>query len=110
MKEQNLDIKAGKLFFLSEGEYSDYGIKGHFLALVDINKELLAGIKNQCIADIKVDGYIGQYGRPIDINDEHDILVEVSEIFLGKLVASGSVMDIDVQEIHYSTYDSFELC
>ena len=87
-KEQNSEVKAGKLFCISRGKYSDYGYCGHFLALQDITRKLLQEIVDEC-------------------NSEKETLDDVwdaSDLFMPKLIRRGLVIDIDVQEIHTGSY------
>jgi len=81
MLNNNINIKAGKLFCWSTGEYSDYQYIGHFLALVNIDSELQI-----------------QESKGIDRKNRQ--YRSMAGLLLPELIRSGVVMSIDVQEIH----------
>lgn len=101
-------VAAGKLFCFSEGEYSDYGYVGHFLALVPITKDLFEQVKAACMVRIR-SGEVESYGKPVDIDDEGDVNRAMRDLFLPELVRAGAVMDIDCAELHLGSYGRLEL-
>lgn len=96
MAQQNIDIKAGKLFCISRGEYSDYRYEGHFLALQDIDRALLQSIVDECNAQKAKDEEGGKW-------------TNAEDLFLPELIRRGYVMDIDVTEIHTGSYSDLYL-
>jgi hypothetical protein len=107
--ENGLYVKAGKLFCFSEGEYSDYGYCGHFLALEDITTELFERTKDRIKAQI-AEGIKDAYGDIVNADSDH---YEKSSImarrFLPELIRQGAIMDIDCTEIHLRSYGRLEL-
>lgn len=101
-------VPAGKLFCFTEGEYSDYGIKGTFLALEEINQELFERIRKELMARWLIDPPT-VHGWSADLNDESDVTRLLSDEFLPALIRAGVVMDIDVVHIHYGSYGRIEL-
>lgn len=92
-------VEAGKLFCFSEGQYSDFGYVGHFLALVPITKELFEQVKQRCMERIKAGEY--KFGeRAVDMESKWDVNVAVRNSFIPELVRTGAVLDIDVEEIY----------
>jgi hypothetical protein len=81
---RNIDIKAGRLFCFTSGEYSDYSLNGFFLALVDITRETLDAVKATL--------------------DEEEYIWAGQEEFISALIKSGAVMVIDCEEIHCGSY------
>lgn len=96
MMSQNMDVKAGKLFCTSRGEYSDYRVEGHFLALRDIDRALLQTIVDECNAQKTKDEEDGKW-------------TNAEDLFLPELIRRGYVMDIDVTEIHTGSYGDLAL-
>lgn len=96
-------VKAGKLFCFSEGEYSDYGYVGHFLALEDITADTFEKCKARCLERIKA-GEGEAYGAPPDIDDPSDVAHAMRGLFLPELVRMGVLMDIECVEIHIGSY------
>lgn len=97
-------VAAGKLFCFSQGEYSDYGYVGHFLALVPITKTLFEQVKDACMVRIRA-GEGKSYGLPVDLDDDGAVDRAMRDMFLPELVRSGAVMDIDCEELHLGNYD-----
>jgi hypothetical protein len=90
MKQQALHVPAGKLFCLSEGEYSDYGYCGHFLALVELTPSMMREVE----AEVKEQS-TGRY--------------EAQSKFTAALIRRGWVLDIDCVEIHTGSYGELSL-
>lgn len=55
-------VKAGRLFCVSEGSYSDYGINAFFVALEDITTELFQSIIDDLVAKAKTLDSIAERG------------------------------------------------
>jgi hypothetical protein len=98
MQNQNVDVKAGKLFCISRGEYSDYRYEGHFLALQDIDRATLQSVVDDCRAE---------HNRREESEDKY--WGNVEDLFMPELIRRGLVMDIDVQEIHTGSYGDLSL-
>ncbi len=96
-KKQNIHVKAGKLFVISEGEYSDYGYAGHFLALVEITPDMFQEVIDECLKHIPKE------------DDYFDTTYGASEKFLPALIRRGWVIDVDVQVIHKGSYGRLSL-
>lgn len=107
-EELKTHVKAGKLFCFSEGEYSDYGYVGHFLALDDITSETFAKAKGRCMERIR-NGEGESYGCKPDLDDESDVRRAMRDLFLPELIRMGVVMDIDCAEIHLGSYGCLKL-
>lgn len=106
-EEKNI-VEAGKLFCFSEGEYSDYGYVGHFLALEAISRTTFETCKDRCRARIMAgEGLV--YGSPPDIDDPSDVQYAMRGMFVPELIRMGVAMDIDVTEIHLGSYGRLEL-
>ena len=101
-------VQAGILFCFSEGEYSDYGYVGHFLALETITKKTFEQAKERCMVRIKK-GEGSVYGAPTDPGDEHDVNMAIRSLFLPELTRMGVLMDIDCEEVHLGSYGRLEL-
>ena len=101
-------VKAGKLFCFATGEYSDYGIQGHYLALVDITQELFDQAKGGALARIK-SGEYKRWGKQIDMEDEWEVSDAMFSLFVPELVRLGAIMDIDCAEIHIGSYGRLEV-
>ena len=86
-------IPAGKLFCFSEGEYSDYGYVGHFLALEEITWDTFTKAR---AAAFKADE-----------DDEWD--QESLDRFIAELIRMGVVMDVEVRQIHVGSYGRVEI-
>lgn len=101
MPTKNLEVKAGKLFCISRGEYSDYGVYGHFLALQDITHETFQEIVEECKTRQKVE------------NDKEawsaGDFYGADDRFVPELIRRGLVMDIDCYEIHTGSYGELGL-
>jgi hypothetical protein len=102
-------VAAGKLFCFSEGEYSDYGYVGHFLALEPITKDTFEKVKERCMERIK-NGEGKCYGDPVGPEaEEYEIQHAMRDLFLPELVRMGVVMDIDCATIHIGSYGRLDL-
>lgn len=99
-KIQNLNVKAGKLFCVSSGEYSDYGYGGHYLALVEITYPMFMEVVNELKA-------IEAAAREKTGYSPYDSVAQYN--FMAAIVKRGWVMDIDVQEIHIGSYSELDL-
>jgi len=97
MTRQNLDIKAGHVFYFTDGEYSDYCIQGHFLALRAIGEAELLAIAETVNAEC--DAAKARDGRR---RDRH-------ERFIAALIATGAVMAFDAQQIYMGSYGELDL-
>lgn len=109
---QNLQVKAGRLFCFSSGEYSDYGYQGHYLALQDIDKDFFDGVIERIEADLKKNGVPDQFTQEkieYYAADDYEISSAIERAFLPAIIRSGAVMEIDVQEIHIGSYGQIEL-
>jgi hypothetical protein len=102
-------VKAGKLFFLSSGYYSDYSIQGHFLALEDITTELFQSVVDELKAEIDSGTLRRSHDRAgveLSISNKNSIL---DDYFLPRLVKRGVILEIDVEEIEIGGYGELEI-
>lgn len=107
--EDDVFVKAGKLFCFSSGEYSDYGYEGHFLALVDINQALFQRIVDEIKADIN-EGKHELYGKKVTAeSDDYEKQCVLRDQFMPRLVRQGVILDIDCTEIYLGSYGRLEL-
>lgn len=107
-EDDKLIVAAGKLFCFSEGEYSDYGYIGHFLALEPITKSTFATCKARCLERVK-NGEGSSYGCPPDLDDENDVNRAMRDLFVAELTRMGVLMDIDCETIHIGSYGRLDL-
>jgi hypothetical protein len=104
-------VKAGKLFCLSEGEYSDFGYVGHFLALEDITDELFARVKKNCkdrIAGERKPFYL-RNGKPVDLTNLFAVESSMRDLFVPELIRTGAVVDVDLEVIHIGDGSRLEI-
>lgn len=107
-KEEKTYVAAGKLFCFSEGEYSDYGYVGHFLALEPITDTTIQNCKDRCRARVMA-GEGSSYGGKPDLEDEHDIERAMRDLFVPELTRMGMLMDIECVTIHLGSYGRLEI-
>lgn len=79
---QNLYLKAGELIVFSEGEYSDYGYRGQYVALQNVSEEQLKEVGDKA----NEEGY-GAVDR-----------------FISMCIREGWLADINMREIHLGSY------
>ena len=109
---QNLEVKAGRLFCFSSGEYSDYGYRGHYLALRDIDRDFFHSVIEGLKDDFKKKGVPCTYTEERTAYkdaDSYEIESAIERFFLPAIIRSGAVMEIDVQEIYLGSYGQIEL-
>jgi hypothetical protein len=87
MKTNIINIAAGSVFSFSEGEYSDFAIAGHFIALETITNETMQAAIELAKSTSK------------DWNKH-----KAAEQFISALIKSGKVIVINVQDIHMGGY------
>lgn len=91
---QNLDITAGELICFSEGQYSDYGYVGHFVALQDVKRDQLWALAKS-LRDQEEAGAI-KYGQ-------------AKEQLIPSMIANGWLLSINCREIYIGAYGSLEI-
>lgn len=102
-KQQNIWVPAGRLFYIAEGEYSDFMIQAHFVALEDITEEKLFLLKEKIREKILSDSY--EPNTPYrDLKEESCLERESRENFMREFIASGLVLEVDCREIHIGSY------
>lgn len=106
-------IPAGKLFFFSEGSYSDYGIVGTFLALEELNEEKMKAVVEE-IRATKFEFISYKFKNGISTQRVEKRLpsgdYEVRSKFVPMMIRKGWLVDIDMQEIHLGDYGEVDLC
>lgn len=99
MTTQNTELKAGKLYVFSTGEYSDYSYCGAYVALQDVTEE-------------KIDEIVASINERKE--KEEDELgwceFDVHEAFQAALIREGYIACIDLHEIHIGSYGTLDLC
>lgn len=109
MPRQNWEIPAGKLIAFSEGEYSDYGLTGHFVTLEDITEAIAVSAQKDA-EKIRQDsrdeykkwddgGRVGEYPGTLGIH----------EAFISALIRKGILMSVEVNERHLGSYGELEI-
>lgn len=94
---QNLELKAGRLVVFSCGEYSDYGYRGSYVALVDVS-------------DAEMRELADQVNREANrINEETDDYARAVEMFEAEMIRKGWIAIIEMREIHIGSYSELEL-
>lgn len=88
MYEQNEKISAGEVIVLTQGEYSDFGIKGYIVATVDFN------IKEA----------IEEFNPTLD-EDDWDKHTK----FLAWLIHTEKAVPVKHREIHIGSYSVLEV-
>jgi hypothetical protein len=81
---QNVELNAGELVVFTQGEYSDYGFSGHFVALRDVSADEMEAL--------------AVYG-----------FYHASNSFLARAIQQGWLLSVNVREIHYGSYGDLNL-
>ena len=103
-------VKAGRLFYVSQGSYSDYFVEAHFLALEDLTTELFQSVVDEIKAEINTPEGIKSEYRTINKNSpKYDKNSEVMSCLIPRLLRRGVIMDIDCIELHKGEYGLHEL-
>lgn len=97
-QKSNLEIAAGELFCLSSGDYSDYGYKGHFIALRAISEAEMRKFEQDAKERMEADQ-----------NAAEPEWYDARDLFIAALIASGAVMSLPIREIHIGSYGSVDL-
>jgi hypothetical protein len=109
MKTTNIDIRPGRLFHFTSGEYSDFGIQGHFIALQHITEGFLAAL----VRDIKARLLSGEIEDPscgyYDFSDPDDLHRAAGEVFVAAFARTGVALEVDSQPLHLGAYSHFTL-
>ena len=84
-----INIKAGRLLQFSEGEYSDYGIGGTFVAL----RDLTTGDIADCASIAAMNRYAGY--KPSDA---------AKSGVKAELIRQGFLLEVDCEEIHLGSF------
>jgi hypothetical protein len=90
IKVMNGDVKAGELFLLSTGEYSDYTVNALVKVLIDF--DAAKAIKNY------------QIESPIDEDRSYS---DGLDKFIAYLLSHGYVEQIEYREFYLGAYDEF---
>jgi uncharacterized damage-inducible protein DinB len=104
----DMTIRAGTLLCFSSGAYSDYGYKGHFVALEDITRERmheLGKIAKAKEADIEA----AQDAWTRESGEEYPTSAGAQEGFIAEMIRAGLLVSITVTEIHIGSYGELEL-
>lgn len=90
---RNFDIKAGRLLHFSQGEYSDYHVTGHFVALQDISRDVL----RMCAVAAAIQ---------VDTQEDYEREYAARDGLVPQLVRQGYLMEVDSAEVHLGEYGS----
>lgn len=82
MYDKFVPIKKGEIFLVTSGEYSDFDIRGHFVAQVDLTAEMIREVETLCNSE-------GKYNQ---------------SKFLPELTRRGWIEDTTVREIYIGNY------
>jgi hypothetical protein len=88
--ETNRKISAGEVIVLTSGEYSDYGITGYIVSLIDFDMGEAVDTFKQSIS-----------------SDDYDY--DTHSKFIAWLVATEKVVPVEHREIHIGSYGRLEL-
>lgn len=110
----NEPVEAGKLICFSEGEYSDYGYVGHFLALEPIGPAEFQAAKDRIRTRLTAAGVWKAYAwddeaQPVSEMDDSDWRRAYRNEFFAELIRMGKIMDIDCFEFHLGSYGQLDL-
>lgn len=94
MTESIIELKAGKLHFFTEGQYSDYGIIGSFVALRDVSE---AEVKQ--IAD-----YLLKQAAEKRPDSKYMAEMSAENSLVAELLRGGVLLDVDFTEIHVNDF------
>lgn len=104
----NLIARAGDLICFSTGEYSDYHISGHFVALEDISTTHFQDAREDAearyrAADKAQDAWKRESGEP------YPQYVNKHEAFIAALIRNGLLVSVAVAEHHIGSYGEIDL-
>lgn len=88
MTENRKALTAGRLTTFSEGQYSDYGYRGTYVALKDLTLDELVA-----------------KAEPLRVGEYEDNLEGVEAL----LIREGYLLEVDITEIHLGRYSTLEI-
>ncbi len=100
-KTQNLDVQAGKLIVFSRGEYSDYGYRGAFVALVHITPDMFMEAAEAAKAKAREENDKDSWSEGSEYGAD--------DKFIPELVRRGWLLDVEYREIHTGSYGELDL-
>lgn len=104
----DMTIRAGSLLCFSTGEYSDYGYRGHFVALEDITRERMKEIgKIVKSAEGEIDAAQDAWTK--DSGEEYPVSAGPHEGFIAEMIRAGLLLTITCNEIHIGSYGELEI-
>lgn len=100
---QNFDVPAGKLVCFSTGEYSDYGITGHFVTLQPLTQEAANSAREKAeVADKNNKKEMEKYRN--GEREDYPGFSSIHETFIAALIRDGFLTAVDVHEMHIGSY------
>ena len=104
-------LKAGSLVCFSSGEYSDYGMRGHFVLLEDLTPERVAEAvhaakESQVEAETKYQAWKSDDNRKYE---DYPRRGDVQEAFIAELIRKGLLASITCTEIHIGSYGELDV-
>ena len=96
MMVDELILRAGRLLHTSSGQYSDYTVEGHFVALRDITRTEIKAII-QSAAELSIDD-----DRKFEEGEAQDKLMPL-------MIKAGLLLEVDSLEFHMGSYGEIDL-
>ena len=109
-KDEDWTLPAGSLLHVTQGEYSDYRIDGHFVALQKITADMVRSIGNRFVEQLQVQPEIiarserracWKNTEPKNVTEARE---EAIDIVLPEMIRRGWLLSINSHEIHLGSY------
>lgn len=94
------NIKPGQLLHFSEGEYSDYHVLAHFVAL--------KAIDNAVLRQTAINSGIRMMLNSGEDFDPDMITYDAKDGFINELIRSGYLLEVDSIEVYLGSYGSID--
>jgi len=88
----NPEIPKGTIVFFTNGEYSDYGLSGHFVAIADITKSDFVEAKET----VSVQASVAEKGNFKYFDSQ--------EAFINLMIKTGKLVAVTPYELHIGCY------
>lgn len=93
----NTEIPKGTIVFFTSGEYSDYGISGHFITIDDLSKEDFIEARET----VSVQKNVAEQKEEYSYFNEH-------EAFINRMILTGKMVAVTTYEMHIGSYGKLE--
>jgi len=108
MTDKNIVFRAGSLLCLTTGEYSDYYIQGHFVALQDIRQTDIAATTGVAKAiRYASDKEWDDWG--VDEEGPTPPLINLHKSFIAAMIRGGFLMDVTCKEMHLGGFGELDV-